>query len=90
MPSLHQESPRIGQVLRPSRLPLRRHLAKAIDDKLWNDEAEAHHYDDRTSGQTVRDCRAQEFECRMRAVGKLENAAAMVTSIATCNFGRSS
>jgi hypothetical protein len=40
------------------RVRLRRPLAKAINDKLWNDEAEAHRYDDRTGGQTVGDSRA--------------------------------
>jgi hypothetical protein len=62
---------RIGVLLRPSRLRLRRPLAKAINDKLWNDEAEAHRHNDSTGGQAVGDGRAQEFEGRLRAVGKL-------------------
>src|ERR1700733_7830846 len=72
---------------RPSRLPLRRPLAKAIDDKLWNDEAEAHRYNDSTRGQAVGDCRAQEFECRMRAVGKLQNAARHPEQVHAGNHG---
>ena len=59
----------------PSRLRLRRPLTNAIDGKLRNDEAEAHRHNDSTGRQAVGDCRAEEFQRRMRAVGKLQKAA---------------
>ena len=54
-----------------SGLRLRRPLTNAIDDKLRSDKAKTHRYNDRASGQAVGDCRAQKFQCRMWAIGKL-------------------
>src|SRR5256712_2313301 len=61
--------------LRLSRLRLRRSLAKAIDGRLRNDEAEAHRQNNRDGGHAVGDCCAHELQRRMRAVGKLQEAA---------------
>src|SRR5262249_44580078 len=58
-----------------SRLRTRSTGGQTINCNLGNNDAEAHRQNDVNGGHAVRDCRTQEIQSRIRAIGKLDEAA---------------